>query len=134
MPTVGFGKFPSKAQTTFILPAGRYCLNKLPFGISSAPEVFQKRMETILDRLPGVVCKTDDVLVFGDNQEEHDQRLTAVLERLEAANVTLNWEKYKFKVAKVNFLGHVVDRQGIRADQSKTTAILQMKAPTNGDG
>ena len=54
-----------------------------------------------------------------------------MLERLEAANVTLNWEKCKFKVAKVHFLGLVVDCQGIRADPSKTTHILQMKAPTN---
>ena len=94
----------SRALTTFITPARRYCFSKLPFEISSVPEVFQKRMEKILGRLPGVVCKTDDVLVIGTYQEEHDQRLAAILEHLETANVTLNWEKCKFKVTKVNFL------------------------------
>ena len=54
--------------------------NKLPFGISSAPEVFQKRMKKILNGLPGVVCMIDDILVFGADQKEHDERLSAMME------------------------------------------------------
>lgn len=65
--------------TTFITPSGQYCFNKLSFGISSAPEHFQKRMSTILSGLNGVVCQTDDVVVFGKDQAEHDKRLTAIL-------------------------------------------------------
>ena len=57
--------------TTFITTVGRYCFNKLPFGISSAPEHFQHRMSEILTDLPEVVCQMDDILVFGNTQDEH---------------------------------------------------------------
>ena len=65
----GFWQIPlakdSRLLTTFVTPYGRYCFNKLPFGISSAPEVFQRQMNDILSGLPGVLCHIDDVLVFG---------------------------------------------------------------------
>ena len=80
----GFWQIPlaakSRLLTTFITPFGRYCFNKLPFGISSAPELFQKRMSILLEGLDGVVCLMDDVLVVGKNQHEHDERLIKVLE------------------------------------------------------
>ena len=110
---------------------GRYVFNKLPFGISSAPEHFQKRMSAILNGLPGVVCQMDDVFVFGSDQAEHDERLTAVLKRLEEAKVTLNREKCKFSRRRLDFLGHVIDETGIRADPAKTSAIREMQAPQN---
>ena len=79
----GFWQIPlstsSRLLTTFITPSGRYCFNKLPFGISSAPELFQKRMNTILAGLNGVVCLVDDILVFGQDQAEHDTCLLATL-------------------------------------------------------
>ena len=65
----GFWQIPlssaSRLLTTFITPSGRYCFNKLPFGISSASEHFQKRISSILHGLDGVLCQMDDVLVFG---------------------------------------------------------------------
>ena len=86
----GFWQIPlaknCRELTTFITPFGRYCFNKLPFGISSAPEHFQKRMSTILDGLAGVLCLMDDILIFGKDQKEHDTRLTAALERIQAAS------------------------------------------------
>ena len=64
----GFWQIPlakeSRLLTTFITPYGRFCFNKLPFGIASAPEVFQRRMNDILSGLPGVLCHVDDILVF----------------------------------------------------------------------
>ena len=96
----GFWQIPldikSRHLTTFITPFGRFCFNKLPFGISSAPEHFQKRMSRVLEGLEGVVCQMDDVLVHGHDSSEHDGRLTAVLKCLEAAGVTLNPEKCSF--------------------------------------
>ena len=65
----------SALLTTFITPVGRFCFNRLPFGITSAPEFYQKRMSHILSGLPGVVCMIDDILVFGQSQQEHDKRL-----------------------------------------------------------
>ena len=96
----GFWQIPlaneSKHLTTFITPFGRYWFNKLPFGISSAPELFQRRMGQILEGLPGVLCLMDDVVIFGKNQSEHDDRLKATLTRLEGAGVTLNPRKCEF--------------------------------------
>ena len=129
----GFWQIPlsksSHLLTTFITPVGRYCFNKLPFGISSAPEHFQKCMSHILQGLDGVLCQADDMLIFGKDQTEHDARVTAALERLQLAGVTLNPEKCEFSKTCLKFLGHIIDQNGIRPDPDKTTAIMQMKAP-----
>ena len=131
----GFWQIPlaeeSRPLTTFLTPEGRYWFNKLPFGISSAPEVFQKRMKVILEGLEGIVYLIDDILVYGKNQAEHDQRLMAVMKRLKEKHVTLNKEKCKFNQRSVNFVGHLIDQHGIRADPAKTAAILKMMAPSN---
>ena len=131
----GFWQIPlaseSRDLTTFITPFGRFCFNKLPFGISSAPELFQRRMSRLLEGLPGVLCLMDDVIVFGANREEHDLRLIATLQRLEAAGVTLNPKKCEFHKHSMKFLGHVVGSDGIRADPDKTTAILEIPPPEN---
>jgi len=91
----------SALLTTFITPFGRFCFNRLPFGITSAPEYFQKCMSDILAGLEGVVCMIDDILIHGSTQEEHDQRLAAVLERLQQAKVTFNQTKCEFSKSQV---------------------------------
>jgi len=68
----------------------------------------------------------DDVLVFGKDQSEHDRRLTAVLEHIEAAGATLNPEKCKFGRFELKFLGHLVNGDGIHAAPDKTSAIREM--------
>ncbi|VDI44150.1 Hypothetical predicted protein [Mytilus galloprovincialis] len=85
----------SRPLTTFITPFGRYCCNRLPFGINSASEFFQKRMSETVEGYPGVLCHMDDVLVFGASQEEHDERLEKILEAIGKAGLTLN-EKCEF--------------------------------------
>ena len=131
----GFWQIPlakeSKLLTTFITPFGRYCFNKMPFGISSAPEHFQKRMMTVLSGVEGTLCLMDDILVFGKDRKEHDERLIHVLKKIRTAGVTLNPQKCEFRKSQLKFLGHVIDREGVRADPDKTTAITEMKAPTN---
>ena len=101
----------STLYTTFITPFGRYCFKRLPFGITSAPKFFQKKMSAILTNLDGVVCMIDDILIYGRNQEEHDKRLSDVLNKLQQAGVTLNKEKCKFSTSCVQFLGQQVDSQ-----------------------
>ena len=121
----------SRMLTTSITPFGRYCFHKLPFGITSAPELFQCRMNSMLSELPGVLCLMDDVLVFGKNQAEHDAHLEAVLKRIESAGVTLNPSKCEFSKSELKFLGHIINNQGVKADPAKTKAILDMQPPKN---
>ena len=128
----GFRQIPmaddSRELTTFITPFVRFCFNKLPFGISSAPELFQKRMNKLLG-LEGVVCLMDDVLVFGDDQKQHDTRLMKVMERIESAGVTLNPDKCELNRSSIKFLGHCLDKDGIRVDPEKTAAVCRMEPP-----
>ena len=98
----------SALLTTFITPFGRFCFNRMPFGITSAPEYFQKKMSSILSGIEGVVCLIDDILVHGRDRSEHDQRLEEVLRRLENAKVTLNREKCEFAKSSVKYLGHII--------------------------
>ena len=131
----GFWQIPLAADschlTTFITPMGRFCFKKLPFGISSAPELFQKRMSQILTGLKGVICHIDDVLIFGSNQAEHDDRLCAVLDRLSETGVTLNGDKCVFGQSQIKFLGHLIDKDGIRSDPDKVAAITKLDPPSN---
>ena len=121
----------SVLYTTFLTPFGRFCFQRLPFGITSAPEFFQKKMSSILADLKGVVCMIDDVLVYGSSYKEHDERLDKVLNCLQDAGVTLNKEKCQFRKHRVQFLGQLIDSQGVRPDPAKVEAIQQFKQPTN---
>ena len=130
----GFWQIPlhpeSRLLTTFVTPFGRFCYNRLPFGISSAPEVFQRQMSRILEGLDGVICHMDDILVHAETQEKHDERLRKVLARLRDAGVTLN-EKCSFSQTSIKFLGHVVSEEGIAADPDKTKAVKEFPKPAN---
>jgi hypothetical protein len=121
----------SRLLTTFITPWGRFCFNRMPFGISSAPEFYQRSMEKILHGLEGVVCMIDDVLVYGANADEHWLRLRKVLERIAASGMTLKKEKCEFGLPEVKFLGHVVSSEGVKLDPDKVKAICGMSPPTN---
>ena len=78
---------------TFNTPSGRYRVLRVPFGISSAPEVFHRTIHEIFEHIPGVDTSMDDVLVGGANAEEHDDRVIQVLEAARRNKLTLNWLK-----------------------------------------
>lgn len=121
----------SRELTAFITPVGRYIFCRIPFGIATAPEFFQREMLRILEGIPGQVCQMDNVLVFGKDKAEHDSRLRKGLRRLEDAGVTLNAEKCEFAKTRVKCLGHVLDAHGISADPEKTEAMTRMPASEN---
>jgi len=121
----------SMKLTTFITPFGRFMFKRLPMGITSAPEHFQKRISQILEGIPGVVVHVDDILVNGSTKKEHDTRLREVLKRLQQAGITLCIRKCKFGVPEVTFLGHRLTANGIYPDPGKVEAITKMKAPEN---
>ena len=88
---------------------------------------------TIVAGIQGVLTDVDDVLVSGKNQKEHDEGLKIVLDKMRAANVTLN-DKCEFSVKKVKFLGHIITAEGVSIDPDKVEAIVSMKVPEDVPG
>ena len=133
----GFWQIPldeeSRLLTTFVTPFGRYCFNRLPFGISSAPEIFQRTLSGILEDLNGTICQMDDILVHGVDQSVHDRRLRAILHRLQEAGLTLN-DKCEFSKSSIRLLAHIIDGSGLHADPLKTSAIAQFPEPSDVNG
>lgn len=82
----------------------------MPFGIKSAQEVFQKRIAQHFDSMEGVEVDIDDILVWGRNEEEHNRRLKAVLQKCKEINLTLNKDKCLFNKSEIVYIGR--DFQG----------------------
>ena len=121
----------SRPLTTFLSTFGRLWFNRLPFGISSASELFQKQMSRVLQGLEGVVCQIDDIYFYGPDQATHDRCLLAVLECLLRKGVTLNPAKCSFNQTHLKFLGHMVDAKGVSIDPDKVKALWDMPEPTS---
>jgi len=112
---------------------GLFKVKRLAFGISSAPGLFQRVMETILHGLPGVVVFLDDILVVGSTKKEHDERLRMVLARLQAAGLRLKADKCMICVAQVVFLGHLISAKGIQPLADKVAAIQGVHTPERAE-
>ena len=120
----------SACLTTFITPFGRFYFKRLPFGITSAPEIFQKRLTNFLDHLPGVFVYMDDIIVSGRTREEHDRNLVAVLDILWKANVMLNMTKCHKCQAEVKLLGHIFSGKVSTLTQ-QVSSVANLKPPKN---
>ena len=116
----------SKALTTINTHKGLYQYNRLPFGISSVPAIFQQTMETILQDIPQVF----DILVTGGTEREHLQNLDVVLKRLKKKGVRLKQKCY-FMLQEVEYLGHVLSSSGIQPSPKNVRAIQSVPAPEN---
>ena len=110
---------------------GLFKYNRLPFGVSSAPAIFQRSMETLLRGLNGVSVYLDDILVTGSTHENHLHNLAAVLEQIEQAGLRLNRSKCFFLQPRLEYLGHVIDEAGRHPTEDKIRAIKEAPAPTN---
>lgn len=121
----------SSKYVTFITPFGRYKFNVMPFGISSATEVFQACFDEIFGDIEGVIILIDDILVWGKNEMEHDERLIQVLNRARERNVTFNKDKCQFRKNEVNYVGHTFSKDGIKVDKNRVRAIVNMPSPKN---
>ena len=121
----------SKELVTINTHKGLYRYTRLPFGVASAPAIFQRAMDNILQGIPRVQCYIDDILVSGLNDEDHLRTLERVLSRLQQNGVTVKKEKCYFLQDAVEYLGHVVDKEGLHATPEKLKAIQEAPAPTN---
>jgi len=87
-------------------------------------------MSEILDNISGVVCHVEDVLVSGKDQEEYNNHLHVVLQKIQAVGLALNKDRCQFSRSQIIFSGHVTDANGVSPDLRKTDAIRKMKSPT----
>ena len=116
---------------TFNTPYGRYAFKRLPFGICSAGEVFQKLMVQIFGGTEGVEVIVDDLLVWGTTRSEHDQRLREVLQRAREHNIRLNPDKSQICKTSVTYVGHTLSGEGLTPDKRKIEAIEKMNYSTS---
>lgn len=122
---------PARRLLAINTTKGLFAVNRLPFGVSSAPGIFQRIMDTMLKDLKGVACYLDDILVTGRTRAEHLQNLEAVLTRLESRGVRLRAEKCSFFQKELTYLGHKLSADGIHPTTDKTDAIVAAPAPEN---
>ncbi|XP_049513828.1 uncharacterized protein K02A2.6-like [Dermacentor silvarum] len=121
----------SSKLCTMSTPYGRYRFLRMPFGIASAPEVFQAAMHRVLEGLSCVAVVMDDVLVWGRTKDEHDYSLKLVLSRCQQHNLRLNPKKSAFLQPEVRYLGHILTTEGLRLDPERVQDILGMPEPSN---
>ena len=121
----------SEKYLTINTHLGLYQYTRLPFGVASAPAMFQRAMDIILQGIPSVVCYIDDILVSGDTEEQHLDRLEQVLKRLHEYGLRLKMKKCDFLKPSVEYLGHGVDKHGLHALPSKVKAIVEAPEPRN---
>ena len=104
---------------------------RLPFGVASAPALFQRIMDSILQGIPSVKCYIDDILITGANDEEHLKNLEQVLQRLETEGMRLKKSKCQFLKPSVEYLGHRVDSTGLHPTEDKLKAVAEAPPPRN---
>lgn len=121
----------SKEVVTINTHKGLFSYQRLPFGVSSAPGIFQRTMETLLQGIPRVIVYLDDILITGASQEEHMANLKLVLTRLQEAGLRLRKDKCEFMVPTVKYLGHIIDATGLHPAVDKVKAIQNAPAPQN---
>lgn len=110
---------------------GLFTYNRLPFGVASAPAIFQRTMENLLKGIPLVAVYLDDILVSGVDKADHLCNLDEVLRRLEEAGLRPKKSKCALMQNEAEYLGHVVDAQGLHPVEKKVKAIMKAPTPTN---
>nr|GFA29487.1 putative reverse transcriptase domain-containing protein [Tanacetum cinerariifolium] len=103
----------------------------MPFGLTNTPDVFMDLMNRVckpyLDKF--VIVFIDDILIYLKDEKEHEEHLKAILELLKKEELYAKFSKYEFWIPKVQFLGHVIEIQGIHVDPAKIESIKNWTSP-----
>src|SRR5436190_8848310 len=105
----------------------------MSFDLMNAFAAFQRRMNHILTSFIDkfIVVYLDDILIFSKSHSEHEKHIQQVLKVLDEAGMILNLDKCKFFKPEIKFLGHIVSKDGIRADPAKIRKVLEWPTPRN---
>ncbi|GJV06073.1 putative reverse transcriptase domain-containing protein [Tanacetum coccineum] len=118
-------------KTAFRTRYGHYEFQVMPFGLTNAPAVFMDLMNRVckpyLDKF--VIVFIDDILIYSKNKQEHEEHLKLILELLKKEQLYAKFSKCEFWIPKVQFLGHVIDSQGIHVDPAKIESVKSGVSP-----
>lgn len=121
----------AKQYLTINTHRGLFQYTRLPFGVSSAPSIFQRIMDSLLQGLKQVCVYLDDILITGKTKEEHLRNLEEVLKRLQQAGLRLKRKKCQFLQPSVQYLGYKIDKKGLHPTEEKVKAIKEAPRPKN---
>ena len=116
----------SSKLCTFNTPFGHYRFLRVPFGIVSASEIFQRVMSQMVKDIDGCEAVMDDIVVWGKDQTEHDQRLKKVVDKAKSCGLKFNKDKCKFRQDQISY---VLSGEGLKADPEKIRAVQDMSQP-----
>ncbi len=117
---------------TIIVPWGKYSYKRLPMGIAGSPDIFQEKMSDLMATLEFVRTSLDDLLIITKRSlEDHLEKLSMVLTRLQDAGLKINADKSKFCALEAEYLGYILTREGIKPQSNKVQAILALAPPRN---
>ena len=121
----------SKNYVVINTQKGLFRYTRLPYGVASAPAIFQRTMENLLQGMNHVVVYIDDILVTGENKEAHLANLQEVFHRLEKAGLRLRKDRCVYMAPSVTYLGHKIDEEGLHPITEKVKAINASPPPQN---
>lgn len=121
----------SKQYMTVNTHKGLYQYERLPYGVSTAPSIFQRAMDQTLQGIPNCQVYLDDIIVTGRTSAEHLKTLDVVLQRLKDTGLRVNRNKYKYMRSQVEYCGHVISTKGIHQSPRKIENMLEMPSPQN---
>lgn len=119
----------SQELTTFRTPFGRYCFQRLPFGLATSQDIFQQEMDRITNQVPGCIGIADDVAVVGKTEEEHDRNLLQLMDTAKKEGLVFNSSKCTIKTDKITFFGSIYTAAGTTPDPMKVEDIHKMPTP-----
>ena len=110
---------------------GLFQYNRLVFGITSAPAIWQRTIDQVLEGTSGTSCFLDNMIITGKNDEEHLANLEEVLRRFQVHGLRANKTKCEFFKEKITFCGHDIDSHSLHKSPEKVEAVLKAPRPCN---
>ena len=125
-----------RSKTAFACHKGLYDFNVMPFGLCSAPSVFQELMTYVLEGISGeyAIAYLDDIIIYPETEHEHLIHLQNIFDRLRTFGLKLKMSKCEFMRTKIDYSGFMVGREVLEVDPNKVEVIQKMAPPTDVRG